>query len=72
MQLLFLLLLLVGPYALLTLAGRWFGVQRLSPPERAKVGLTLFFSFTAFGHFVRTEELAAMLPPPVPYRAGLI
>ena len=72
MQLLLLLLLLVGPYALLALAGRWFGAPRLSPPERARVGLTLFFAFTAFGHFVRTEEMAEMLPPPVPYRVGLV
>ena len=72
MQLLLLLLLLVGPYALLTLAGRRFGAPRLSPPERARVGLTLFFAFTALGHFVRTEEMAEMLPPAVPYRIGLV
>lgn len=72
MQLLFLLLLLVAPYALLTLADRWFGARRFDPAARARVGLSLFFAFTGLGHFVRTEELAAMLPPSVPYRAGLI
>ena len=72
MQLLLLLLLLVGPYALLALAGGWSGASRLSPPARARVGLTLFFAFTALGHFVRTEEMAAMIPPSVPYRVGLI
>ena len=67
MQLLLLLLLLVTPYALLTLAGRRFEGLR-----RARVGPSLFFAFTAVGHFVRTEEMAAMLPPSVPYRVGLI
>lgn len=72
MQLLFLLLLLVGPYALLTLVGRRFGSLRFSPPARARVGLSLFFAFTAMGHFIRTEAMAEMLPPSVPYRVGLI
>ncbi|HEY9286008.1 MAG TPA: DoxX family protein [Pyrinomonadaceae bacterium] len=72
MQLLFLLLLLVGPYALLTIAGRRFGSLRSSPSVKAGVGLSLFFAFTALGHFVRTEEMAEMLPPAVPYRVELI
>jgi uncharacterized membrane protein len=71
-QLLFLLLLLVGPYALLTLAGRQFGSLRFSPPARARIGLSLFFAFTALGHFVRTEAMAEMLPPSVPNRLELI
>lgn len=66
------LLLLLAPYALLTLAGRRFRAVRLSRAARARVGLTLFFAFTALGHFVRTEEMAAMLPPSVPSRVGLI
>ena len=72
MQLLFLLLLLVTPYALLTLAGGRFEGLRFDASVRAGVGLSLFFAFTALGHFVRTEEMAAMLPPSVPYRVGLI
>jgi uncharacterized membrane protein len=36
------------------------------------VGLSLFFAFTALGHFVRTEGMAAMLPPSAPYRVELI
>ncbi len=72
MQLLFLLLLLVAPYALLTLAGGRFGARRFDAAARARVGLSFFFAFTALGHFVRTEEMAAMLPPSVPYRVGLI
>ena len=72
MQLLFLFLLLAGPYALLTVAGGRCEALRLSPPARARAGLSLFFAFTALGHFVRTEAMAEMLPPSVPYRVGLI
>jgi uncharacterized membrane protein len=72
MTLLFLLLLLVSPYLLLTLLGRWFGGFKIDSTKRARVGLSLFFAFTALGHFVSTEEMAAMLPPSVPYRAGLV
>jgi uncharacterized membrane protein len=70
MQLLFLLLLIVVPYLLLTLVSRW--IPTLRPAARAKVGLTLFFAFTALGHFIRTEEMSAMLPPTVPYRVEII
>lgn len=72
MQLLFLFLLLVVPYAILTLADRRLPGVRIAPPTRARVGLTLFFVFTALGHFVRTEAMAEMLPPSVPYRTELI
>jgi uncharacterized membrane protein len=72
MQLLFLLLLLVTPYLLLTLAGRWVGGLKTAPATRARVGLTLFFLFTALGHFVRTEEMAEMVPPAIPYRVEAI
>ena len=72
MQLLLLLLLLVAPYLVLTLVSRWSSGLKMRPTARARVGLTLFFSFTALGHFVRTEEMSAMLPPSIPYRVGLI
>lgn len=72
MQLLFLLLLLVAPYALLTLAGSRFRALRFTAAARGRVGLSLFFAFTSLGHFVRTEEMAAMLPPSVPYSVELI
>ena len=72
MQLLFLLLLLVAPYLILTAAGRFVGALKISPAARARVGLTLFFLFTGVGHFVRAEEMAEMLPPAVPYRLELI
>ena len=72
MTLLFLLLLLVGPYLLLTLAGRWNSRFHIAPAKRARVGLSLFFIFTGLGHFIRTQEMAAMLPLNVPYRVELV
>jgi uncharacterized membrane protein len=71
MQLLFLLLLLVGPYLLLTLASQTTG-HRVAPVRRAKIGLSLFFLFTSLGHFIKTEEMSAMVPPVIPYRVELI
>jgi len=72
MQLLFLFLLLVTPYLILTLAGRWIGGLEIAPAKRARVGLTLFFMFTAIGHFIRTEEMSKMIPSSIPYRRDLI
>jgi uncharacterized membrane protein len=72
MTLLVLLLLLVGPYFILTLLGKLAPSMRVSPAKRARVGLSLFFIFTAIGHFIRTEQMAAMMPPDVPFRIGLI
>ncbi|HYG79283.1 MAG TPA: DoxX family protein [Pyrinomonadaceae bacterium] len=72
MQLLFLLLLLVAPYLILTLAGRLVGGLKVAPAARARVGLTLFFLFTGLGHFLRTEAMAEMVPPRIPYRVELI
>lgn len=72
MTLLFLLLLLIVPYALLTLAGKLTAVLSLDSSRRARVGLSLFFLFTSIGHFISTEEMAAMIPPFIPYRIELI
>ncbi|HYJ88509.1 MAG TPA: DoxX family protein [Pyrinomonadaceae bacterium] len=72
MQLLFLLLLLVGPFVILSLAGRLSPPLKLPRSGRARVGLSIFFAFTAIGHFIRTEQMAAMLPPWAPYRVELI
>lgn len=72
MTLVVLVLLLITPYLLLTLLGRWNPRFQTSPAKRARVGLSLCFVFTSIGHFVRTEEMAAMLPLFVPYRVGLI
>jgi uncharacterized membrane protein len=72
MTLLFLLLLLTAPYLVLALLGRWVAGLRVDPPGRARVGISLFFVFTAIGHFISTGGMAAMLPPSVPYRVGLV
>jgi uncharacterized membrane protein len=72
MTLLFLLLLLIAPYLILALLGRWIAAFNLTRLTRARVGLSLFFIFTSIGHFVRTEEMAAMIPPSVPYRIELV
>lgn len=72
MQLLFLLLLVLAPFVILSLAGDWFPQLKLPVSVRAKVGLSIFFSFAAIGHFIRTDQMAAMLPPWAPYRVELI
>lgn len=72
MQLLFLFLLLVGPYLIITVAARWVPGLRIEPVKRARIGLTIFFLFTALGHFIMTEGMAEMLPPFTPYRVELI
>lgn len=72
MTLLFLLLLLVAPYFIITLLGSLIPRLRFDSPTRARVGLSLFFAFTAIGHFIRTEAMSAMLPAAVPYRTEVI
>lgn len=72
MQLLFLLLLLVGPFLIITLLAHLSPRFNLPLTARARIGLSLFFAFAGLGHFIRTNEMAAMLPPSVPYRVSLI
>ena len=68
MQLLYLVLILAAPYALLTLAGWSIKAFRLDARTRARVALSLFFAFTGIGHFIKTDELVSMMPASVPYR----
>ncbi|HSK63780.1 MAG TPA: DoxX family protein [Pyrinomonadaceae bacterium] len=72
MTLLVLLLLLVVPYLVLTLLGRWFPRFKIASSRRARVGLSLFFAFSALGHFVRTRGMSEMIPPSIPYRIEII
>ena len=72
MTLVVLFLLLTLPYLLLTVAGKLFPRFEVAPAIRARVGLSLFFAFSALGHFIRTEGMAQMLPPAVPYRIEII
>jgi uncharacterized membrane protein len=72
MTLLFLLLVLVVPYLVLTLVGRLVPRLKIASAKRARVGLSLFFVITALAHFVSTEQMATMIPSSIPYRIELI
>jgi len=37
-----------------------------------RIGLAAVFGFTALGHFVRRDQMAAMIPPSVPSRAAIV
>ncbi|MEW5930032.1 MAG: hypothetical protein AB1941_21465 [Gemmatimonadota bacterium] len=71
-MLLFLTLVLVGPYVLLTAADRWLPGVRIRPVTRGKVGLSLFFLVTSSAHFTSTAAMAEMLPPFVPFRTEIV
>jgi uncharacterized membrane protein len=71
MKLFFLLLLLVAPYLILTLAGKLAPEVRIAAVTRARIGLTLFFAVTSVGHLIRTVEMAPTMPPPMPYSVEL-
>lgn len=70
--LLIMLGLLVAPLLAMglgrVLTGRWW----IRPQTTGCLGITLVFCFTGLGHFVRTEPMAAMLPPWVPERIWLV
>lgn len=72
MLLLFLTLVLVAPYGLLTLAGRLSPRAHLPRRVRAKAGLTLLLLVTGSAHFAQTAAMASMLPPWVPYRVPIV
>lgn len=72
MTLLFLLLVLLVPYLILTLIGRLVPRFKIASSKRARVGLSLFFVVTALAHFISTKEMAAMIPSSIPYRIELI
>ncbi len=72
MTLVVLFLLLTFPYLILTVVGKLSPRFEIAPAIRARAGLSLFFTFSATGHFVRTEGMAEMLPPAVPYRTEII
>jgi uncharacterized membrane protein len=52
-----------------------FGIARLSGAgvtSAGRIGIASVFAFTALGHFVKRDEMAAMLPPSVPARPTII
>lgn len=72
MQLLYLVLILVAPYAVLSIVGRLIPALAFGQRLRARVALSVFFAFTGIGHFIKTAELASMMPAFVPYRVELV
>ena len=72
MTLVFLLFLLLVPYLVLTMLARWVPRLNIAPSKRARIGVSLFFVVTAIAHFVNTREMAAMVPPSIPYPIQLI
>lgn len=63
--LVFLLTLLIVPYWGLFPLG-W------SEAVRGRAGLTLLFAFTGLGHFLKTAEMAQMLPAWTPGRTAVV
>ena len=63
--------LLVGPWLVATLLRR-ANLARVDPRGAGAGGLALLFAFTGLGHFVKTQEMATMLPPSWPAREGLV
>jgi uncharacterized membrane protein len=72
MTLLLLLLIIIVPYLLLTLVDRKLSGVAIPPKARGRVGLFLFFLFTAIGHFTRTQAMADMLPSFLPFRVEVV
>ncbi|HEY5894976.1 MAG TPA: DoxX family protein, partial [Chthoniobacterales bacterium] len=48
------------------------GVIGMPDDARGNLGLALVFTFTGMGHFLKTDEMAEMLPPWVPGRRQII
>jgi len=64
--------ILVGSYALLSGMARTRIGERLDRSLRGRISLALLLGFTGLGHFVRTGEMAGMLPAWVPARESLV
>jgi len=51
------------------------GVAKLCGAEAqvaGRLGIAAVFAFTALGHFVKRDEMAAMLPPSMPARPAMV
>ena len=57
--------LLFGGFALACLSGAGY-------TKAGQVGIAAVFAFTALGHFVKQDEMLAMLPPFLPARRALV
>ncbi len=72
MLLLFLTLLLIGPYLILTAVQKINQNFQISNAAKLRIGVSLLFLAGAFGHFARTAEMARIIPPLFPYREQLV
>lgn len=72
MLLLFLTLLLIGPYLILTLVQKINPKLKISNPTKFRIGVSLLFLVGAMGHFTRTAEMARIIPPIFPNRELLV
>ena len=66
MLLLFLTLLLIGPYLILTLVQKINPKFQISNSAKFRIGVSLLFLVGAMGHFTRTAEMARIIPPIFP------
>lgn len=72
MQLLLLILILVAPSAVLSVASASSPKLFLNQRTRARVALSIFFALTGVGHFIKTDALVSMMPASLPYRVELV
>jgi uncharacterized membrane protein len=72
MTLVFLTFILLGSFALLTLADRIIPGVDVSVRTRARVGLTALLLVTSSAHFMRARPMAEMLPSWVPLRVPIV
>jgi len=64
--------MLLGISGILAALGLLAPSMGIGGMEAGRIGLAAVFLFTGIGHFVRTREMAEMLPPNVPARIPII
>jgi uncharacterized membrane protein len=71
MTLLGMFLVLVVPFGVMTALGQLIPDVAMSRGARGRVGVSLLFLITGVAHFLKTAEIAAMIPPFIPGRLEL-
>lgn len=72
MTLIVLTLVLIVPSLLFAAAATAVPGLDISVWTGARVGITLLFLLTGSAHFARTQSMARMLPPRLPFRVPLV
>lgn len=72
MLLLFLTLLLIGPYLILTAVQKINPNFQISDATKLRIGVSLLFLVGAMGHFTKPAEMARMIPPIFPNPEQLV